>query len=154
MNSVKVTTRSYAWDLPFVKLSDLFSHAAACNHSSSNGARKSPFESELLKQGYILSQPVDKYGTPVTRHIFLKPSEALQEAINSSPYAGLPCEWVELKKVGQGEEQRIMIRMTMVSRSRIYFTYDLFTGFITLEELAELKKSLQIKDNDHFIELI
>lgn len=152
-NPVQVKTRSYAWDLPFVELSDLFSHAARCDHSGRNDATPSGFERDLIKQGFILSTSVNGYKGGLTPHIFLKPTKALQDAIDSSPYSGLPCEWVGLEKVGQENDQRIMLRLSMVSRDGIYFTYDLMAGFITLEQFQELKVILNTKTEDHIIEL-
>ncbi len=152
-SSVQVDTRSYAWDLPFVKTSKLFTHAAACDHSGHNKAVPSPFERKLLKQGFILSHALDGYKAGATKHIFLKPSKALQEAIDHSPYAGMPCEWISLDEVGEEDDRRIMIKLTMVSRTGIYFTYSLMAGFLTLADFAELKESLKIKPIDHCIEL-
>lgn len=147
---VNVATISQAYNLDTVKLSDLFEGIASCFHSSRHDAVMSPFERTLILQDYILSQPVEGFKALGQQSLFLKPSKALEEAIKSSPYVGLECSYVWLQAVNDG---RIMVKLSMESGSSSGFTYDLYAGFITPEDLEAHKNMLLAKDGDHFINI-
>lgn len=147
--SIQVTTLSTAHSLPVLKVSDLFSHAARCAHSGHYKAIKSPFESELCKQGYAISLNLNGYGSGLTDYIFLKPSPELLTSLNLGSSV---LDYVGLSAVNNGSI--IVTLITGDPRCPIRHKHETYAGFITPEDLTDLKALLNTKARDHHIELV
>ena len=148
---IQLATVSYIKDLPTVKLSDLFSHAARCGHSGRSDAVRSPFELELRKQGYVLSHALNGYTSGTTDHIFFKPNNALISALDLGT---CKITWIGLESQVNSDQCLIEIVTGDGDPScRLGWTYYTYAGFVSNEDLQAFKDQLNTKDCNHFIEL-